>query len=67
VGPGEDFDAGYRSREDFERWIVHDPLICDIDTLSKVEGGVIEAIDSAITFAEESSWPGPAQLLTDVI
>ena len=67
VGPGEDFDAGYRSREDFERWSIHDPLICDIDTLSKVEGEIMDAIDSAIAFAEESSWPGPAQLLTDVI
>jgi len=67
VGPGEDFDAGYRSREDFERWIVDDPLVCDIKTLSKVEGEVMDAIDSAVTFAEESSWPGPTQLLTDVV
>lgn len=67
VGPGEDFDAGYRNRNDFEHWCANDPLICDRRTLAIVEPEIVQAIDIAVAFAEESDWPGHTELLTDVI
>ncbi len=67
VGPGEDFDIGYRSRDDFDKWCIQDALVHDVETLSEVEGKIKEAIDAAVAFAEESPWPGEEQLLTDVI
>ena len=67
VGPGEDFDFGYRNRDDFERWCTHDPLVCDSRTLAMVEANIMKRIDIAVAFAEDSAWPGRAQLLTDVI
>ena len=67
VGPGEDFEAGYRSRDEFERWCAHDPLIHDTKTLAQVEGEIMGMIDAAVSFAEKSSWPGKADLLTDIV
>ena len=67
VGPGEDFDAGYRNRDDYEQWCAHDPLILDQDSVALVEADIKQAIDAAVLFAEESAWPGRAELMTDVI
>ena len=67
VGPGEDFDFGYRNRDDFERWRTNDPLVCDRRTLAMVEANIMQGIDVAVACAEDSAWPGRAQLLTDVI
>lgn len=67
VGPGEDFDAGYRSRDEYENWCLHDPLVTDEKTLALVEADIEQEIDAAVAFAEKSPWPGRAELLTDVI
>ncbi|WP_413204341.1 thiamine pyrophosphate-dependent enzyme [Rhodospirillum sp. A1_3_36] len=66
VGPGDDFDAGYRGREAFDRWRALDPLLTDGDTRNRLLPGVEADIDAALAFAEESPWPGPEELCSDV-
>ena len=67
VGPGDDFEAGYRSRDEFQRWKTRDPLVVRRDLVEKYELQVRAEIDAAVVFAEESPWPGREELLKDVI
>lgn len=67
VGPGEDFDAGYRSRADIESWMAKDPLCQDSALLAELRPELDEIIAAAVAFAEASPLPGLADLLTDVI
>ena len=67
VGPGEDFDIGYRSRKEFERWKAMDPLHVHHDLVAKYRPSILEEIDAAVEFAESSPWAGEEQLLADVI
>ena len=66
VGISEDFEAGYRSKNDYLAWSAKDPLITkkfEIETISKIN---LE-IDQAIEFAKNSPFPELADLYTDVI
>jgi TPP-dependent pyruvate/acetoin dehydrogenase alpha subunit len=71
VGPGEDYDLGYRSREDLEPWIADDQvprlgaMLADAER-QRVEAEVDRSIEQAIAFAESSPFPDPSELLTDV-
>ncbi|HPG00732.1 MAG TPA: thiamine pyrophosphate-dependent dehydrogenase E1 component subunit alpha [Kiritimatiellia bacterium] len=67
VGPGEDFQAGYRSRAELESWTSRDPLILRRDLLEKFRPGIAKEIDDAVAFAESSPWPGREELLSHVI
>jgi len=67
VGIGEDYEAGYRSREELENWKSKDPLILNQDLVAKYRHGILEEIDDAVEFAEKSAWPGREHLLSDVI
>ncbi len=67
VGPGEDWDAGYRSRADLEAWQAKDPLILDQEMVNKYQPMILEEIEEAVAFAESSPWPDQSQVLTDVI
>jgi TPP-dependent pyruvate/acetoin dehydrogenase alpha subunit len=66
VGIAEDFDAGYRSREEFERWKARDPLATRVDLISKFRPAIQKEIYEAVEYAERSPWPGPEDLLMDV-
>jgi pyruvate dehydrogenase E1 component alpha subunit len=66
VGPGEDFDAGYRSSNDYENWKSKDPLISDKESIKKFLPGIEEEIQNAVNFAEDSPWPDAEELLTDI-
>lgn len=66
VGPGEDFSAGYRPREDFDSWMAKDPLEQDSATRSDLTPAILSEIDRAIQFAEASAWPGEEELLAHV-
>ena len=66
VGPGEDFDAGYRDRAEMDRWWKSDPLNRWADVVKGMEADVKAEIDRAVAFAEASPSPGPEDLLTDV-
>ena len=66
VGPGEDFDAGYRSQKLVDDWKVLDPVI----SFAPSDQFVVEAtneIENAVNFAMSSKLTGPEELLTDVI
>ena len=67
VGPGEDYDAGYRSRDELEAWKSQDPLILNSDLVAKYSSIIAREIDDAVEFAEDSPWPGIEELLTDVV
>ena len=67
VGPGEDYDAGYRSRSELESWQAKDPLIVDRVLIDKYRPSILKEIDEAIAFAEKSPWPDDREMLTDVI
>lgn len=67
VGPGEDFEAGYRLRAEVEAWKALDPLE-DRDQFPKdtvVE--MQEEIQRAVDFALASPFAESSELLTDVI
>lgn len=71
VGPGEDFDAGYRSRDEMEPWVARDPLgilagMVGENEKKKIVTDVEKRIKAAVTFAEESPWPGKEELLKGV-
>lgn len=66
VGPGEDYDAGYRSRADLTAWQAKDPLLLDKKLVSRFTPGIKEEIEAAVAFAEGSPAPGRSELLTDV-
>ncbi len=71
VGPNDDFDAGYRSREEAQAWMANDQVRLAGEKLSdpermEVEQNVEAEIAAAIAFAENSSFPGASELTTDV-
>jgi TPP-dependent pyruvate/acetoin dehydrogenase alpha subunit len=67
VGVGDDFEAGYRSREDLLAWQKNDPLVTDSRSREVFSAAIEREIDDAVRFAEESSLPEPCALLRDVI
>jgi TPP-dependent pyruvate/acetoin dehydrogenase alpha subunit len=67
VGPGDDFDAGYRSRNDLLTWQAKDPLIQDRALVERFTPEITAEIAEAVAFAESSPASGLENLLTDVI
>ncbi len=71
VGPNEDFHLGYRTREEAEPWFKNDQVkrlagLIDGDARQQIEREVELEIEAAFAFAEESPFPEPAELYTDV-
>lgn len=71
VGPGEDFDAGYRSAHEAAPWLAADPLPLVAQRLPEgqrlaIEREVEDEIDAAFDFAERSPLPDPGELHTDL-
>lgn len=71
VGPSEDYDAGYRSRDDLARWVEADQVARLARMLPDDERGDIDAeiereIAAAVAFAEQSPFPEPKELTTHV-
>lgn len=71
VGPGEDWDLGYRSPEEAAPWIQNDQLRRLGDMLEPRERADLDAavdaeIVAALTYAEESPFPPASGLLDDV-
>jgi pyruvate dehydrogenase E1 component alpha subunit len=71
VGPEEDFDAGYRSRDEARLWIETDQvvrlatMINPIDR-ERIDHDVVRAVADAVAFAEASPVPEPSELYADV-
>jgi TPP-dependent pyruvate/acetoin dehydrogenase alpha subunit len=71
VGPGEDYDAGYRRRTELEEWQRRDQIARLAAMLAPAERGAIDAaieaeVAAAVDFAEKSPFPPVEQLETDV-
>lgn len=67
VGPGEDFDAGYRLSSEVQAWKAKDPL----EVRDRFPGGVVEDIMKEIAVAVDFALSSPvsqeSELLTDVL
>jgi TPP-dependent pyruvate/acetoin dehydrogenase alpha subunit len=71
VGPNEDFNLGYRSAQEAEKWIHNDAMRTigaklDDGKRKKIETEVEAEIREAFKFAEESPWPDAKELWTYV-
>jgi len=71
VGPNEDYQLGYRARDEAEPWMTHDQVKCLAALVEPAERQRIEAeveaeIQAAFDFAEASPFPPAAELYTDV-
>jgi pyruvate dehydrogenase E1 component alpha subunit len=71
VGPSEDFDAGYRARSVFERWLEDDQVERIGGLVAAARRAAIDAeveleITDAIAFAESSHFPEIEALYTNV-
>lgn len=71
VGPGEDYQLGYRTEAEKARWVATDPVRQLARELPALERAVIEAeveaeVASAFEFAEASPFPNAAELMTDI-
>jgi len=71
VGPGEDYDAGFRARATLAKWQRKDPVAKFGKALAAAARARIDAeieaeIAAAVKFAEESPFPAAQELYTDV-
>jgi TPP-dependent pyruvate/acetoin dehydrogenase alpha subunit len=68
VGPGEDFDLGYRSREEARWWMENDQVAKLAEQIRSAERGVIQQeveleIAEAFRLADAAPFPEPGTLL----
>ena len=75
VGINEDYEAGYRERDEYESWKERDPIKLQReivarrygeDTVKKVEEEIDAQILKSIEYAEGSPFPPASDLLTEV-
>jgi len=71
VGPNEDFTLGYRHREEAQTWITNDTMarlagFIDPGERRRIENDVELEIRDAFALAEQSPFPDPPELYTDV-
>jgi TPP-dependent pyruvate/acetoin dehydrogenase alpha subunit len=67
VGPGEDFQAGYRTGRELKKWRAQDPLCQNNPWEKKYRSQIENEIDEAIRFAEQSPFPDQEELLAQII
>lgn len=66
VGPGEDFDAGYRAKSDIDNWKALDPLVTDTNLYDEFSEMIKKEIEAAVQFGLDSPLPNREDLLSDV-
>jgi TPP-dependent pyruvate/acetoin dehydrogenase alpha subunit len=71
VGPGEDYQLGYRTQEEAAPWVARDAVrrlagLLAPDERTAIEKHVEQEIAGAFAFAEASPYPGAAELTSDV-
>jgi TPP-dependent pyruvate/acetoin dehydrogenase alpha subunit len=71
VGPGSDYQLGFRDKAECEPWEKTDPVRTLAEQIPPITRAIIEAevdqeIASAFDFAEKSPFPDPADLMTDI-
>jgi TPP-dependent pyruvate/acetoin dehydrogenase alpha subunit len=67
VGVNDDFDAGYRAEDDIEKWRQLDPILNNKKLVDEFTPKLLEEIDLACDFANNSPFPNEDILLQDVI
>lgn len=67
VGPGEDWEAGYRLVGEREEWMRSDPLFTSKSLVQELEPDILKEIETAFAFAEASPYPDDEDLLLDVV
>ena len=71
VGPGEDFNLGYRTVEERQPWVDSDQLVrisamLPVETRDTIDTEVDREVEEAFDFAERSPFPEPAELYRHV-
>ncbi len=71
VGPGEDYDSGYRTADELAPWRDNDQVgrvaeMIDPGQRQNIEAAVEYRLKKAVEFAESSPFPGPENLQVDV-
>jgi TPP-dependent pyruvate/acetoin dehydrogenase alpha subunit len=71
VGPGHDYNLGYRERSELEPWLEADPVRqlanqLNPDLRARIEREADREIADAVAFAEASPFPDATELTTDV-
>ena len=72
VGPGLDFDQGYRSEKEFEPWAARDDVerigrMLPSDIRAKLDREVEADVEAAVDFAETSAFPQLEELYHNVL
>ena len=66
VGIGDDHNVPYRSLSEFQNWKSKDPLMNNKELVERFTPVIIQEINEAVKFAEESPFPAESELLKDV-
>ncbi len=71
VGPNEDYDSGYRGRDEFRPWLESDQVerlarMLPKDAMNRISQEVAAQIDDAFNFAVASPLPDQSELLRHV-
>jgi TPP-dependent pyruvate/acetoin dehydrogenase alpha subunit len=71
VGPGRDYNLGYRDESECESWIANDPVTklaaeLPVRVQSRIQKAINAEIAMAFTFAEASPFPPASELMTDI-
>ncbi len=72
VGPNDDFHLGYRGDEEAGPWVENDQVrrlaaLIEPARRERIEKEIEEEVRAAFSFAEESPFPNPQELFTDVV
>ena len=67
VGPGDDFSCGYRNLEEYQNWKGRDPLTKYPALVEEFQPMILQEIEEAVRFAEQSPFPSSEELLCDVV
>lgn len=66
VGPGEDFNYGYRSKQNLAQWMESDPLFSSATLNANIISKIQQEIDECVAYAISSPFPNEMDLMTDV-
>jgi len=76
VGINQDFKFGYRSEDEYKRWLKVDPVKlqrekllimgCSENRIKKLETNIDKQVDKSVELAEKAPFPDRKEVLTDV-
>jgi pyruvate dehydrogenase E1 component alpha subunit len=71
VGPGEDYDSGYRTRDELRPWQEDDQVAVigaqlEHGERERIDAEIESEIAAAFEFAERAPWPNPQELFRNV-